>query len=91
MRDHLLSLPGVPDDVAEQLRRFAADGSTLPLPIPDDDMTTSPVEIGGAPGTAVASRDRTMAAVLWLEDGVVTVVAGSLDVAEVVAIARDLR
>jgi hypothetical protein len=34
VRDYLLSLPGLPDEVAAQLRTFAADGSTLPLPVP---------------------------------------------------------
>ena len=32
VRDYLLSLPGLPDDVAAQLRTFTADGATLPLP-----------------------------------------------------------
>jgi hypothetical protein len=91
IRDHLLSLPGVPDDVARELRRFAADGSTLPLPLPADAVTTSTVDIGGSTATVVATRDRTMAAVVWLEDGVVNLVAGSLDADEVVSVARGLR
>ena len=38
VRDYLLSLPGLPDDVAAQLRTFTADGSTLPLPVPADQV-----------------------------------------------------
>src|SRR4051794_28045776 len=33
-RDYLLTLPGLPDGLAEQLKGFSADGTTLPLPIP---------------------------------------------------------
>ena len=33
-RDYLLSLPGLPEDVAAQLRGFSGDGTTLPLPVP---------------------------------------------------------
>ena len=91
VRDYLLSLPGLPENVASQLRTFAADGSTLPLPVPADRMTTSSAQVGEVQATVLASRDRLLAAVVWVDDGVVTVVAGSLDPGEVVAIARDLR
>ncbi len=40
-RDYLLSLPGMPDRVADQLRSFSDDGSTLPLPLPADQVTSS--------------------------------------------------
>lgn len=91
VRDYLLSLPGLPDDVAAQLRTFTADGSTLPLPVPADEVTTSSARVNGAPASVLATRDRTMAAVVWVNDGVVTVVAGALDTDEVLSIARDLR
>jgi hypothetical protein len=90
MRDYLLSLPGLPDDVAAQLRSFAADGSTLPLPVPSDQVTTTPAEVDGVPATVLETRDQALAAVLWVSDGVVTVVAGSLGPDEVLAVAEDL-
>jgi len=68
-----------------------ADGSTLPLPIPADRFTTSSTTIDGTPATVLQRRDRTLAAVVWVEDGTVTVVAGSSDPAELVSIARGLR
>jgi hypothetical protein len=91
VRDYLLQLPGLPDEVAEQLRAFAGDGSTLPLPVPSDRATTSSAEVGGVPATVVQTRDRALAAVVWVHEGAVTVVAGSLDPDEVLAVARDLR
>jgi hypothetical protein len=90
-RDYLLSLPGLPDDIAEQLRTFTADGSTLPLPVPADQVTTRSDTVDGVPATVLATRDETLAAVVWVDDGVMTVVAGSLDADEVVATARDLQ
>lgn len=90
-RDYLLSLPGLPASVAAQLRTFAADGSTLPLPLPADQVTTSPAEVDGLPATVVRSRDRSLAGVVWVDDGVLTVVAGSLDPDEVLTVARELR
>jgi hypothetical protein len=91
VRDYLLSLPGLPEDVAAQLRTFTADGSTLPLPVPAHRFTTSSEQVNGVPATVLATRDRTMAAVVWVDDDVVTVVAGSLDADEVLSIARELR
>ena len=91
LRDYLLSLPGLPEDVGAQLRVYAADGSTLPLPLPGDEVTTRSVQVDGVPATVVATRDRTLAGVLWVKDGVVTAVAGSLDVEEVLSVARALR
>ena len=90
LRDYLLSLPGLPADVAAQLRTFAEDGSTLPLPLPADEVTTSPAQVDGVPATVVRTRDRSIAGVVWVDDGLVTVVAGSLDTDEVLAVAEDL-
>ena len=89
-RDYLLSLPGLPEDVASQLRSFSADGATLPVPVPDDLMTSSPTDVDGVDATLIESRDGTMAAVIWVEDGVVTAVAGSVTDDEVLAVARGL-
>jgi hypothetical protein len=91
VRDYLLSLPGLPDDVAAQLRSFTADGATLPIPVPADEVTTSSAQVGGVPATVLQTRDRTLAAVVWVDDGALTAVAGSLDVDEVLSIARELR
>ncbi len=91
VRDYLLSLPGLPEDVAAQLRTFTADGSTLPLPVPADRFDTSSARVQGEPATVLAARDKTMAAVVWVDGGELTVVAGSLDTDEVLAVARGLQ
>lgn len=91
LRDHLLALPGLPEDVAASLRAFGTDGSTLPLPVPTQHVTTSSTEIDGVPATVFATRDRSLAAVISVEDGVMTVVAGPLDADEVLAVAGRLR
>ena len=89
-RDYLLSLPGLPEDVASQLRGFSADGSTLPIPVHDDLMTSSSTQVHGVDATLLETRDGTMTAVIWVEDGVVTVVAGSVTAEEVLAVAEEL-
>jgi hypothetical protein len=90
VRDFLLSLPGLPDDLAAQLRTFTADGSTLPIPVPADQVETSQAEVGGLPATVLESRDQTLAAVVWVDEGVVTLVGGTISTDEVLEVAGDL-
>jgi len=90
-RDYVLSLPGVPEDVATQLRGFSADGTTLPLPVPARLVATSAAEVAGRPATVLESRDGALAAVVWADDGIVTAVGGLLSAEEVLAVARELR
>jgi hypothetical protein len=90
-RDYLLSLTGLPEDVASQLRSFSGDGATLPLPVPAELVTSSATDVGGVPATMLTSRDGTMAGVVWVDDGIVTAVAGSLSADEVLSVARGLR
>jgi hypothetical protein len=91
VRDYLLSLPGLPDGLADQLRSISADAATLPLPVPAELVSTSTADVGGAEASVLTSRDGLFAAVVWVEDGVITGVAGSLSPDELLSVARDLR
>jgi hypothetical protein len=90
-RDYLLSLPGLPEDVATQLRTFSGDGTTLPIPVPAELVESEPADVDGAPATLLTTRDGTIAGVVWVDEGVVTAVAGTLSTDEVLSVARELR
>jgi hypothetical protein len=47
--------------------------------------------VHGESATVLTARDKTMAAVVWVDDGELTVVAGSLDSDEVLTVARGLQ
>ncbi len=89
-RDYLLSLPGFPAELATQLESFSGDGSTLPIPVPVEMVSSSTADVDGAAATVLATRDGTVTGVVWVEDGLVTAVAGSLSEDEVLAVARGL-
>ena len=91
VRDYLLSLPGLPAGLADQLSKLSADGGTLPLPVPAELVTTSEADVNGAPATVLTSRDGLFAGVVWVENGVMTGVAGTLSADELLSVARDLR
>ncbi len=90
-RDYLLSMPGLPESVATQLRSVSGDGATLPVPLAAEEMDSSTAEVNGIPATVLTSTDGVMAAVVWADDGLVTVVVGSMSAEEVLGVARDLR
>lgn len=90
-RDYLLSLSGLPADVASQLRGFSADGRTLPLHVMPEELTSKQAEVNGKPATLLSSTDQVLSAALWVDDGQVTLVAGSLSPDEVLTVARELR
>ena len=89
-RDYLLSLPGLPEDLASQLRSFSGDGTTLPLPVPAEHVTSSAADVDGVSATVLTARDGSMAGVVWVDDGVVTLVGGALGTDEVLDVAEDL-
>lgn len=91
VRDYLLSLPGLSEEIAAQLRTFTAGESTLPVPVPADESTTSSAQVDAVPAIVLETGDRTLAAVVWVDDGVVTAVAGSPDAEELLSVARDLQ
>ena len=90
-RDYLLAMPGLSREVAEQLRPMTSDEPTLPLPLPVGLFESSRADVGGVPATVLSTRDRSLAAVVWVEGGLVHAVAGTLDPDELLAVARELR
>lgn len=90
-RDYVLSLPGLPADLVGQLRAFDSGGTTLPLPLPADLVDSTPTEVGGVPAQLLTSRDGAVTAVVWVQDGIVTAVGGSIGADEALAVARDLQ
>jgi hypothetical protein len=91
VRDYLLSLPGLPAGLADQLRDLSEDGATLPLPVPAELVTSSTADVDGVEATVLTSRNGLFAGVVWVEDGVMTGVAGSLGADELLSVARGLR
>jgi len=64
---------------------------TLPLPVPAEMVTSSTADVGGVQATVLSSRNGLFAGVVWVRDGVMTGVAGSLSADELLTVARGLR
>jgi hypothetical protein len=87
----LLRQPGVPPELAEEVRLLGDLRTTLPVPVPPGAVVRS-VQIAGWPGVLLADSSNAAAGVIW-EDGrgMIHVVGGLLDPRDVLNVADQLR
>jgi hypothetical protein len=86
----LLSQPGIPPQLAEEVRLLGGLGTTLPVPVPPGASVRS-VRVAGSPGVLVADQSNAAAGVVWEDSsGMLRVVAGLLDSQDVLNVASQL-
>jgi anti-sigma factor RsiW len=90
LEEYLASLPGVPKELAAQIRAIGDPTSTLPIPVPTG-QGSHQVDINGSKGLFVGDSTGLGAGVIWQKDGVLYAVVGTLSESDVVAVARSLR
>jgi hypothetical protein len=91
LRAYLLAQPGIPPDLAAQVRAIGDPSQTLLVPVPLDLASGKTVTVRGARGVFVGDSTGIGSAVVWVADGIVHVVAGSLGESELLAVADSLR
>lgn len=86
----LLAQPGIPPQLAEEVRLLGDLRTTLPVPVPPGAAVRS-VQVGGWPGVLLADSSNAAAGVIW-EDGkgMLHVVAGILNSQDVLNVANQL-
>ena len=89
LENYLLSQPGVPPDIAAQIRAIKDPSTTLPIPIPKGLATTESVQVNGVPGLLIKSV--LGAGVVWTKNGVIYAVGGQFTPDQVLAIATTLH
>src|SRR4029077_14741539 len=89
LEDYVLSQPGVPPDIAAQIRAMKDPSTTLPIPIPKGLATTEPVQVNGVQGLLIKAV--LGAGVVWTKNGVIYAVGGQLTPDQVLAIATSLH
>ena len=89
LEDYLLSQPGVPPELAAQVRAIKDPSTTLPIPIPKGLATTESTQVNGTPATLIKAV--LGAGVVWVKNGVIYAVGGQLTPDQVLAIATSLH
>jgi hypothetical protein len=86
----LLSRPGLPSGLAQELRLLGNPGTTLPVPVPPG-MSAQQLKIGGASAVLLTEPADAASGVIWeSQDGVVHGVGGLLDSGDVLSVARQI-
>lgn len=90
LESFLLSQPGIPADLAEEIRLLGDLQTTLPVPTPPG-ASESSVVVGGQPGVLLAESGGLASGVIWEDaQGIVHAVAGPLDQEDVLGVARQI-
>jgi hypothetical protein len=86
----LLSRPGVPAGLAQEIRLLGDPSRILPVPVPSG-VAAAQVRIAGAPGILVADPSGAVSGVIWEgRDGIIHAVAGLLDRKDILNVARQI-
>jgi hypothetical protein len=88
----LAAMPGIPPDLAAQIRAIQDPASTLPIPVPTGSSSHQVTVKGpaGGPGLLVGDNTGVGAAVIWQSHGQLYVVAGTLTQDDIMAVADSL-
>jgi len=78
LREVVLGLPGLPAETVAQLRSIQDWRTTLPLPVPTDQVRSRPATVHGAEALSFADQTGRLHALLWQRDGHIWGVAGVL-------------
>ena len=86
----LLGQPGIPPELAQEIRLLGGAGTTLPIPVPSGASERS-VEVSGSPGVLVSDSSNAASGVVWEDSrGTLRAVAGLLDPQDILDVAGQL-
>jgi hypothetical protein len=86
----LLSRPGLPPGLVQELRLLGKSGRVLPVPVPSG-MWEQLQDVGGVPAVLITDPSAFASAVIWeSHDGVVHAVGGLLDKEDALSVARQV-
>ena len=91
LRDFLLDLPGLSPETARQLRAIDDWRTTLPIPIPAEQITWQRATIAGSPGLLLNDNTGLGSAAIWQRDGRIYGIAGAVKAREIQRVAETLR
>jgi hypothetical protein len=90
LREVVLGLPGLPAETVAQLRAIGDWRTTLPLPVPSDQVRSRPATVDGAEAVSFADQSGRLNALLWQRGGHIWGVAGVIGSDEALDVADSL-
>lgn len=90
MEDYLLAQPGISPELAAAIKAIGDPSTTLPIPVPIEFATSSKVTVQGVQGVALGDNTGVGAGVIWIKNGEVYGVAGTVKLSAALDIANHL-
>lgn len=91
LRDFLLGLPGLSPETVRQLQAIEDWETTLPVPIPVEQINWERATIAGSPGLLLNDNTGLGSAAIWQRDGRIFGIAGAMKARELQHVAESLR
>ena len=91
LRNFLLDLPGLSPETVQQIHLIDEWRTTLPLPIPADQILWERATIAGVPGLLLNDNTGLGSAAVWQRDGHIYAIAGAATAEEIQSVAETLR
>jgi hypothetical protein len=91
LEDYIVSLPGISDELKKTISAIGDPTTTLFIPVPVEYGTSTAVKVQGVDGVALGDNTGVGSAVVWVKDGHVYAVAGSIKQSDAIDIANNLK
>lgn len=91
LESYLLALPGISPELAAAIKAIGDPSTTLPIPVPIQYATSSKVQVQGVQGIALGDNTGVGSGVIWVKNGVVYAVAGTIKQSDAINIANNLN
>jgi hypothetical protein len=90
LQDYLLSVPGISPELAKAIKAIDPKGTTLPVPVPVEYVTSSKVTVQDVSGVGLGDNTGVGAGVIWVKNSVVYAVVGTIKLSDALDIANHL-
>ncbi len=91
LESYLLQMPGVPAELADEIRAIGDPSTTMPIPVPIDKAYSQRVAIDGTAGLAVGDNTGVGGMIVWAKNGIVYGVGGAMPQRALMEVAQSLR
>lgn len=90
LADYIATMPGISPELIAAIKAIGDSGTTLPVPVPIEFGTASRVQVQGVDGVALGDNTGVGAGVIWIKNGVVYGVVGTIKQADAIDVANHL-
>jgi hypothetical protein len=90
LEDYILTVPGISPELAAAIKAIGDPSTTLPVPVPIEFGTATRVQVQGVDAVALGDNTGVGAGVIWIKNGVVYGVVGTIKQSDAIDIANHL-